>query len=55
MNIENKCYLLHQRHKGITFHIAWINAIYSASVVLKVIFVCNLLQYNTGHPAHQIM
>ena len=37
--------------KGITLSIAWINAIYSDSVVLTAISVCNLLHHNTGHPA----
>ena len=37
--------------KGITLHLTWINAIYYASVVLKAIYVCSLLHYNTGHPA----
>ena len=36
--------------KGITLRIAWINAKYSAYVLLKPITVCNLLHHNTGHP-----
>ena len=38
--------------KGITLLIAWIKAIYYASVVLKAIYVFNLLNHNTGHPAY---
>ena len=40
--------------KGVTLHIIWFNAIYSASVVLKDISVCNLLNHNTGNPAYVI-
>ena len=40
--------------KGITSRIAWINVIYSAPVVLKAIYIWNLLQHNTGHPAYVI-
>ena len=40
--------------KCIMLHIAWINAIYSASVVLKAFSVCNLLHHNTIHPAYII-
>ena len=47
MNLENKLYFLYQRHKGITSHIAWINLLYFASFVLKVISICNLLHHNT--------
>ena len=35
--------------KGNISHNAWLNAIYSVSVVLKVISVCNLLHHNTVH------
>ena len=41
--------------KGITSHIAWINAIYSAYVILKAIYVCNLLHHNTEHPSYMII
>ena len=37
--------------KGITLCIPWINAIYSASVVIEAIYVCNLLHHNTVHTA----
>ena len=40
--------------KCITSHIHWINAIYSTSIVLKYIYVCNLPHHNTGHPAYGI-
>ena len=40
--------------KGIMLIIAWPNVIYSASVVIKPISVCNLLHHNTGHPAYVI-
>ena len=40
--------------KGITLCISWINEIYYASVVLKAIYIFNLLYHNTGHPAHMI-
>ena len=54
INIENKWYLLHKRHKGITSYIALLNTIYSASVVLKEIYVCNVLHHNTVNPAYVI-
>ena len=38
--------------KGIACHIAWLNAIYSTSVVLKSIYVCILINHNTGHPTY---
>ena len=41
--------------KGITSRISWINEIYSASDILKVIYVCNLLHHNTRHPAYVII
>ena len=40
--------------KGNTLRITCLNAIYSASIVLQLISVCNLLQHNTGHPAYVI-
>ena len=40
--------------QGINFRITWLNAIYSASVVLKVIRVCNLLHHNTVHSTYVI-
>ena len=39
---------------SITSRIACLSAIYSASVVLKAIYVCNLLYHNTGHTAYVI-
>ena len=52
MNLENKWYFLY--HRGITSRIAWINLIYFASFVLKVISICNLLHHNTGNNAYII-
>ena len=40
--------------KGITPGIAWLNAIYYASVVIKDIYICNLLHHITGHPTYVI-
>ena len=40
--------------KGTTLWITRINAIYSASVVLKSSYVCNLLHHNTGHTTYII-
>ena len=40
--------------EGITSRIAWLNKIYSASMVLKAIYICNLLQNNAGHPTYII-
>ena len=40
--------------KIITLRIAWLNAIYSANVLIKDISICNLLHDNTGHPAYII-
>ena len=36
--------------KGITLPIAWLNKIYIASVIPKVISLCNSIHHNTGHP-----
>ena len=38
----------------ITSCISWINTIYSDYIVLKVIYDCNLLRHNTGHPTYMI-
>ena len=38
----------------IASRISWINAVYSASIVLKSISVCNLLHHNIGHIAYVI-
>ena len=40
--------------KVITSRISWIDVIYYASVLVKVISVCNLLHHNNGHPAYVI-
>ena len=40
--------------KFITSLNAYINVIYSASVVLKTIYVCNLLHHNNGNPEYVI-
>ena len=40
--------------KGSTSRIATDNAMYSASVVLKAISVCNLLPQNIGQPAYEM-
>ena len=50
MYIKNKDTYFINTIKGITSHIAWLNKIYSASVALKAIYACNLLNDNTGHP-----
>ena len=40
--------------KGITLRIAWLNAIYSTSMVLKSIYVCNSLHPDSGPPTYII-
>ena len=40
--------------KGITSRITWLNATYSASVVLKSVSVYNLLHNNNGNPTYLI-
>ena len=40
--------------KCINSRIYLINTMYSASVVLKVVFVCNFLHHSTGNPAYII-
>ena len=40
--------------KSITSRIGWFKFIYSAFVVIKVIYVCNLLYHNNGNPAYVI-
>ena len=40
--------------KVITSRIAWINAVYSASVLFKEIYVCNFWHHNTGNPTYVI-
>ena len=40
--------------KSINLRIACLNVMYSASVVLKEIYICNLLHYNTVHPEYII-
>ena len=37
--------------KGYLPRISWINKIYSDSVVLKYIYVCNLMHHTTGNTA----
>ena len=54
MHIKMKDTSLINAIKVITLYIAWINAIYYASIVLKEIHVCNLLHHNTGHPLYVI-
>ena len=38
--------------KGVTSYIAYINTICFVSIVLKDIYVCNLLHHNTGNSAY---
>ena len=40
--------------KGITFHIAWLGAIYSSSVVIKAISICILLNHKKGHTVYVV-
>ena len=35
-------------------HIAWLNDIYPASILIKAILVCNLVHHNAGHTAYVI-
>ena len=54
MNIEDQWHLIHQLHKRYCVALAWIDVIYYASVVFKVISVCNLMYHNTGHTMYVI-
>ena len=39
--------------KFIKSRINWINTIYSASIIFKAIYVCNLLYHMNGHPVYK--
>ena len=41
--------------KFVNLRIACLDAIYSASIVIISIYVCNLLHYNTVHPIYVII
>ena len=50
--INNICFI--STIKCINLIIAWINAVYRASVVLKAVYVYNLQRHNTGHSTYVI-
>ena len=47
-----KCTFFINATKGITLRIACLNAIYSDSVLLRGIYVCNLMHRNTRYPIY---